>query len=774
MPDPILECVAELIFADQLIDIHEVEVLIRHPWFSSYCTATGLTAEQVKHRLMVAHDDPVPDTAALRQLRMEDRRALLELMGDIAAVDLHPDPRELAVLKQTAEKLQLENIQPEALIFGGNRRTQGLQQELRQPTPPPRKRIRLIRRIDRMLGQETVDRWGQRTRQIQRINRWRRMGLFNHRDYRGSLSRMQVVSGELLPQTLDCLQWSSKAMSQLRTSFQKVVETPLPSDLPQEQRQQLRDMLETSRQRLDRLIEEDLVRLDHDLQAKKRSLGTFCIALMGRTKAGKSTMLTTLTGQDQGAIGDGRQGFTRFNRAYDFYGMRLIDTPGIGAAGGQGETAEQAEARDSSVARSIFPETDLVCFVMDNDSIVPSMRSMMSELHERGKAFIILLNVKASTQGGLKLFQQRLEALFADDGDRSIQGNIAAIRRDLSKCVGIEESQRIPIIPVHARAALKAREIEDPIEAEQWRQYSRIDHFLEALDELITARAEELRRQTLRKNTRLEINGITRELNELQREMLQQAEVFGSAKQAMITKVSTLINDTKNSSNNQVQELFQNLELKASIFSQQHFKKNEQQINELWKKALESEDLNSKLEKIIEHIRDQLKDGLSNIQSDIEGQLKFQMQTINLKSKVGFDYDLGFEEGMRQFLKIGGRVLVAIGAFLLGPAGWVGALFGGVGSMVYGWITDFFMSKEAKERREQEVQQKLRDRLLEDIHKQRDETLKQLLQGLDQQRQQIIQAVTHSLGTVEQSIQGFSRQLQLCSKELESQASLLN
>jgi GTP-binding protein EngB required for normal cell division len=60
------------------------------------------------------------------------------------------------------------------------------------------------------------------------------------------------------------------------------------------------------------------------------------MAAVGRAKAGESTLIATLTGRDQGAIGDGRQGFTRYNRAYNFYGIRLIDTPGIADAGGQG------------------------------------------------------------------------------------------------------------------------------------------------------------------------------------------------------------------------------------------------------------------------------------------------------------------------------------------------------------------------------------------------------------------------------------------------------
>lgn len=61
-----------------------------------------------------------------------------------------------------------------------------------------------------------------------------------------------------------------------------------------------------------------------------------------------------------GAIGVGKQRTTRFNRVYEWKNIRIIDTPGIGAPGGKS---------DEEIAESIIEESDVICYVVTNDSI---------------------------------------------------------------------------------------------------------------------------------------------------------------------------------------------------------------------------------------------------------------------------------------------------------------------------------------------------------------------------------------------------------------------
>jgi predicted GTPase len=96
------------------------------------------------------------------------------------------------------------------------------------------------------------------------------------------------------------------------------------------------------------------------LNAKQRDLNHFSIAFMGKTKAGKSTLHAIITGEGWDAIGVGKQRTTRFNRVYEWKNIRIIDTPGIGAPGGK---------TDEEIAQSVIEESDVICYVVTNDSI---------------------------------------------------------------------------------------------------------------------------------------------------------------------------------------------------------------------------------------------------------------------------------------------------------------------------------------------------------------------------------------------------------------------
>ena len=123
------------------------------------------------------------------------------------------------------------------------------------------------------------------------------------------------------------------------------------------------------------------------LNKKKRTITYFTIAFMGRTKAGKSTFHKVVTHEQDDDIGIGRQRTTRHNRSWYWESLRIIDTPGIGAAGEGGRT-------DEEVAKSIIDEADLVCYIVTNDSIQETEFDFLKGLKEKNKPLFIVLNVK--------------------------------------------------------------------------------------------------------------------------------------------------------------------------------------------------------------------------------------------------------------------------------------------------------------------------------------------------------------------------------------------
>ena len=107
MTDPVQEAIAELVFADQLVDEHELHTIEAHDWLTAYLRQRQLDMAAFSTRLMTAHDDPAVDAQALQQLLPVDREALFELLVDLLAIDGHADPRETEALARLAEKLGL-------------------------------------------------------------------------------------------------------------------------------------------------------------------------------------------------------------------------------------------------------------------------------------------------------------------------------------------------------------------------------------------------------------------------------------------------------------------------------------------------------------------------------------------------------------------------------------------------------------------------------------------------------------------------------------------
>jgi len=409
---------------------------------------------------------------------------------------------------------------------------------------------------------------------------------------------------------------------------------------------------------------------------------------------------------------------------------------------------------------------------MDNDSNVPCTREMMSDLHARGKAFLILLNVKASMQGGLDLFRSRLDALFAKEGEQSISGNIAAIRRDLANCIGIQSARAVPIITIHAKAGFKHREINEPVEAEQWRQLSRIDHFLEQLDDLITRQAPELRRQTLRKNPRLELESITSKLKELQRQLDLQAKVFGDTKASAEKQVWEIFAELHPVARERVDELFAPLELAAQRFSSQHFKKNAKQLECLWREEIERADLPAHVKDLVNWLKAELAERLQKLQEYIQERLKFQAQTLtlNIEIRLEFSFDIDFDEAIRRNVNLGFKILA-------GVLGFVGLFTGGTALLilpvVIAFLPDVFdwLIPGADK---QKAQQALKQELLKTLNEPKAKLAEQLEQLLREQCDELASAITQGLGGSEAALLAFSSQIERCSRQIERQAQTLS
>jgi GTPase len=160
------------------------------------------------------------------------------------------------------------------------------------------------------------------------------------------------------------------------------------------------------------------------LAQKERTITDFTISLIGRTKAGKSTLHAILTNQGYDKIGMGKQRTTKYNRVYQWNLLRLIDTPGIGSAEAAGRT-------DDEIAESVLGESDVICFVVVDDSILKDILEFIEKVAALNKPVIILLNHKENIMSDVKFkrFVEKPSDWLAIKGESNLQGHINRIQK---------------------------------------------------------------------------------------------------------------------------------------------------------------------------------------------------------------------------------------------------------------------------------------------------------------------------------------------------------
>lgn len=168
------------------------------------------------------------------------------------------------------------------------------------------------------------------------------------------------------------------------------------------------------------------------------------VVLMGRTMAGKSTLLAALTGGSAERIGVGAQRTTRevfAAPALDLDEVEIIDTPGVGAKDGQEDVAK---------AMAEIPGADLVLWVADNDSFQRDTAQALREVAFRGKPIVVALNCRARLvdDDDRDDFLADPDAVYAQH-----EGHFHMIRSHLSAAA----VHPIAEVTLHAEAARQAR-----------------------------------------------------------------------------------------------------------------------------------------------------------------------------------------------------------------------------------------------------------------------------------------------------------------------------
>ncbi|MHC9161500.1 GTPase [Exiguobacterium profundum] len=422
--------------------------------------------------------------------------------------------------------------------------------------------------------------------------------------------------------------------------------------------------------------------IDMFLKKIENSADYFTISFLGKTKAGKSTLHAVLSGKGKEAIGVGRQRTTRNNRVYSWEGLRVIDTPGIGAPHGQS---------DEDIAKSILDESDLICYVLKNDSIQEKEFEFLSMIKERNKPIVILLNIKSnlSTPARLRKFLRNPDDIYERKDEKSIEGHLNRIRTYARKHYS---NDIFDIIPVHLYAALLSQ---DTTNSEDERRIlfdgSRLAQFENTIKQSIVSEGYIRKSQTI-------LNGCLNPLIESEKLIHHHLNLFKSInedfnkfQQDSTKKFDYLKEKYCKQIERTIDKEFLKIEEEISHFSNSNYGKSKGIIESKWKSLLKDigfeDGLNNSLEKIQLEYNEEVQEYLSEMIENMKFADLLLQQKISKSSPGVFDF-----RRMFGYLSAGLGVASAVALFFSGPWGWGLAAV----SMLTGLVKFLFKSKKQK------------------------------------------------------------------------------
>ena len=471
------------------------------------------------------------------------------------------------------------------------------------------------------------------------------------------------------------------------------------------------DFIEGMEETLEKEIYRKLQEIKNSLNKKERAMQFFTVSFIGKTKAGKSTLHAVITGEGEDAIGVGKQRTTRLNRVYEWKNIRIIDTPGIGAPGGRS---------DEEIAESIIDESDLICFVLNDNNQQETEFSFLKKLKAKAKPLVILLNVKGNLNQKKRLdrFLENNEKIFSIEDKKALGGHFDHIKRYAEQHYG---NAYFDIIPVHLFAALLSFK-EEHIDVKDKLFYaSRLQNFLDSLKLTLIEDGAIRRSQTLLSSTVADIepslNWSMQKTEEL-RVLAKEISIQGDKSKKTIASFKK---DSIKNIKLKLKKIFANLKESVEEFALENWEAKEDNLSNAWEYHV-----NNKV-KIEESLNGAYQEVLTSYTNDIEellieigNELSLTAEAIMPKSTLD---EQDSSTSMKNFLKIGGGLIgvASAGAFYLGfgsvalaniwnPIGW-GLLAVGI---LAGLFSGLFDSKAKK-------QQKAVNKISESLNKQIDE-----------------------------------------------------
>ncbi|WP_282070587.1 GTPase domain-containing protein [Janibacter hoylei] len=217
------------------------------------------------------------------------------------------------------------------------------------------------------------------------------------------------------------------------------------------------------------LLENSLASSQGDQAATNR----LTVALLGRTKAGKSQLVAALTGDAEGSgVGVGRHRTTTEERVVHLPEFDLVDLPGVSALDGE---------EDTELALTLAERADAVLWIYA-ESLQDAEAFELEDLMRKGKPVVVAFNVKQS------IANEGLRRVFTKYPDRTFR-DLESHRVRVAQIADLAGTNQPPFVALHVRAAWWAEVHGDPDMAVA----SRVKDLTAACQSVLVDRASVLR-----------------------------------------------------------------------------------------------------------------------------------------------------------------------------------------------------------------------------------------------------------------------------------------
>ncbi len=720
-----------------------------------------LTLAEMK-KILERDDTQIPLEKSAQNVPIGERSEVLKKILMVAQVDGYFSGLEREIVNQIAQVWGIDKYQIEHMIKDAprinNRAVSHNKTELSV-------RARFLKTAESMLSRRLINKIGQLTPGLEeKIEQVRREILLSGPEYDGAIQRCAKVAREDFRYADQSLRMVFSSLQELRHGLQHVIDTIKGKTVGKGEHQtaqEVANQLEQTQQKLSAEILRDLESVREALRAKERSLNHFSIAFMGRTKAGKSTLHAVITRGGWESIGIGKQRTTRYNRVYEWKNIRVIDTPGIGAPGGGGKT-------DEEVASSIVEESDVICYVVTDDSIQESEFAFLKLLKEKTKPLIILLNIQYNLREPQRLeyFLKNPERWFAKEGKSGIGGHLNRIKRYAQQHY---PNDYLTVIPVMLLAAQLAQEPEFERYSKQLFAASRIQNFLDSIRTSLISHGAIRRSQTLLGSTGASINTPHQWITQQAKTYDTLGAQLRETRQGLDQRLKRAEGDYRRELEQKTREMFQTLFEQVNPFAEEHWKAKESEMKKDWKEVLRGLEFENQLRAAAENAAQRFQDEVREVIGEIADEFKIisQLQVSSFQFSGQSRSFIDFFD--RDSVRTVGLLVAALGTTLVSIFPPLGLL--SVAGGIVSFLAGLFQSRDKQRRK---AVAKISSSLRKQLKKQQTRTLEQSQESFQNYCQSIAAAVDSYLEELIQGVEAIASQLKTAQEKLAHAANYLN